>query len=442
MKNVAWNLFEILINIYQGIVAMYFSFKYLSGKYSDKFIKNFGLPFSLLLALTISICNHITFFEHIYAAFYGALIFAYSVFCLKGNVYNKLFVSIYSLIVLLLSGVAVAWLTSTLFNIPIEQILIENSVIRLLGIILTQFLIFYFYYFSIKIFKHDMKGESCLTGTEAVLISITLILSIVIVLILYLVEFEQSNKRNRQLFTVILICVILINIVTLYITADLKNKNNSEIENEKLKLLLTYNKQYIENADIEYQLIRKLRHDTKDVYYVIDNYLELNDIQNARKYISQMIDIADDHIIFVNTQNNTVNAIINSKLTIAKSFGIDATCLSINEFTGIDDIDLCRLLSNMLENAITATANIKLNAKQINLKIISESEKYTFLIKNSIDQSVLKENPKLHTTKTKFDSHGYGIKIIRDIAKKYNGHCDFYEESNMFCCLVVLIPNK
>ena len=149
MKNVAWNLFEILINIYQGIVAMYFSFKYLSGKYSDKFIKNFGLPFSLLLALTISICNHITFFEHIYAAFYGALIFAYSVFCLKGNVYNKLFVSIYSLIVLLLSGVAVAWLTSTLFNIPIEQILIENSVIRLLGIILTQFLIFYFYYFSI-----------------------------------------------------------------------------------------------------------------------------------------------------------------------------------------------------------------------------------------------------------------------------------------------------
>ncbi|MFR6399967.1 hypothetical protein [Ruminococcus sp.] len=61
MKNVAWNLFEILINIYQGIVAMYFSFKYLSGKYSDKFIKNFGLPFSLLLALTISICNHITF---------------------------------------------------------------------------------------------------------------------------------------------------------------------------------------------------------------------------------------------------------------------------------------------------------------------------------------------------------------------------------------------
>jgi signal transduction histidine kinase regulating citrate/malate metabolism len=235
---------------------------------------------------------------------------------------------------------------------------------------------------------------------------------------------------------------MLINIVTLYITADLKNKNNSEIENEKLKLLLTYNKQYIENADIEYQLIRKLRHDTKDVYYVIDNYLELNDIQNARKYIRQMIDIADDHIIFVNTQNNTVNAIINSKLTIAKSFGIDATCLSINEFTGIDDIDLCRLLSNMLENAITATANIKLNAKQINLKIISESEKYTFLIKNSIDESVLKENPKLHTTKTKFDSHGYGIKIIRDIAKKYNGHCDFYEESNMFCCLVVLIPNK
>lgn len=39
-------------------------------------------------------------------------------------------------------------------------------------------------------------------------------------------------------------------------------------------------------------------------------------------------------------------------------------------------------------------------------------------------------------------TYGNGIKIIRDIAGKYNGHCDFYEEENMFCCLVVLIPNE
>ena len=100
------------------------------------------------------------------------------------------------------------------------------------------------------------------------------------------------------------------------------------------------------------------------------------------------------------------------------------------------------ILDNSLHKSMSSMPVNSFMDKQINLKIISESEKYTFLIKNSIDQSVLKENPKLHTTKTKFDSHGYGIKIIRDIAKKYNGHCDFYEESNMFCCLVVLIPNK
>lgn len=440
MKNAAWDILEILINIYQGIAAMYFPFKYLGGKYSDKFIKNYGMPFSLALALSISIFNHITFFEHIYAVFYGILIFVYSVFCLKDNIYNKLFVSMYSLIVLLLSGAAVAWLMSMIFNVPLESILTESSGMRLSGLIFTQIVIFYLYYLSIKIF--GTKNNSCLTGIEAVLISVILILSIIIVLILCFIEFKQDNMRNRQLVAISFACVILINIVTLYITVDLENKNNTAIENEKLKLLLTYNKQYIENADTEYQLIRKLRHDTKDVYRVIDDYLESNDVENARKYIRQMVDIADDRIIFVNTQNNAVNAIINSKLTIAKSFGINATCLSINEFDGIDDIDLCRLLSNMLENAITATSNIKLKDKQINLKILLKSDKYTFLIKNSIDASVLKENPKLRTTKTKFDSHGYGVKIIRDIAKKYNGHCDFYEEENMFCCLAVLIPNE
>lgn len=59
-------------------------------------------------------------------------------------------------------------------------------------------------------------------------------------------------------------------------------------------------------------------------------------------------------------------------------------------------------------------------------------------MKNTIDESVVTKNPYLHTIKKYKDVHGYGTKIIHDIARKYKGKCDFYEEDSFFCCSVTL----
>ncbi|MBP0978566.1 MAG: GHKL domain-containing protein [Oscillospiraceae bacterium] len=47
------------------------------------------------------------------------------------------------------------------------------------------------------------------------------------------------------------------------------------------------------------------------------------------------------------------------------------------------------------------------------------------------------DNPSLKTTKTS-EGHGLGTVIIREIAEKYDGVCDFYEEDDLFCCNVLL----
>lgn len=51
---------------------------------------------------------------------------------------------------------------------------------------------------------------------------------------------------------------------------------------------------------------------------------------------------------------------------------------------------------------------------------------------------LLAKNPHLRTTKKNKSSHGYGTKIICDIARKYHGKYDFYEEEGFFCCSVTL----
>ncbi|MBR3023064.1 MAG: GHKL domain-containing protein, partial [Oscillospiraceae bacterium] len=48
----------------------------------------------------------------------------------------------------------------------------------------------------------------------------------------------------------------------------------------------------------------------------------------------------------------------------------------------------------------------------------------------------------LKTTKKDMHNHGMGIGIIKNIASRYNGRCDFYEENGFFNCLVVINPEQ
>lgn len=253
-----------------------------------------------------------------------------------------------------------------------------------------------------------------------------------------MLSLEGISHGSRRYLVFSLSGIILINVLVCYLVVDLGKKNTAMYENEMLRLQQEYNKQYVENADTEYDLIRKMRHDFKDNYSALYTLLSDGNVSSAMQHIEKNLNALVKTETFVHTDNDIVNAVINSKLSTAKSFGIEATCLSVSDFNEIDDIDLCRLLSNMLENAITACNSSQRADKQIYLKISSDEYKYIFNLKNTIDESVLKKNPSLRTTKKKKSEHGYGTRIIRDISRKYHGKCDFYEDEQFFCCMVTL----
>ncbi|MCR5541649.1 MAG: ATP-binding protein [Ruminococcus sp.] len=229
------------------------------------------------------------------------------------------------------------------------------------------------------------------------------------------------------------------NYLIFYIIHSIFLKNQKLKEIEIVKLREQYLEQYIENAETQYDSMRKIRHDIKDKYTTIYSLIKDKKFDEAEDFIINNFDMIEHSAPFIKTDNNIVNAIVNAKLTVASTLGINISCITVSSFDGINELDLCDLLSNTLENAITACKDMPTNSnKFICLEIGKENNIYSFMIKNSLDKSVISQNPTLKTTKKDQVNHGLGISIIRDIVNKYNGRYDYYEINNTFCCSIIL----
>lgn len=441
MIYILWETFDIAVNFYQGFIVVYFAYAYLGDKQQRGFYKSSGCIFGIVIATAISIMNHIIIFEHLYAVLYSLIIFLYCCTCLKGSLLKKIFASVLPNLIMGLSSALIANIAAILFGVDLYSILSVNNIERFISMLAVQLLILYCVTISIRLLKNNEETDDGLVKSEWLLITSVLAISVVIVALLNLSSLNPISHKSK-VFTVIVFCgIIMINTVVCYLAVDLEKKNKAVRENEILKVQQEYSKQYVDNVNTEYDVIRKLRHDYKSDCTAIYTLLADGNIEKAMKHIEENVDSLSEAEILINTNDDVVNAVVNSKLSAAKSFGIEVTCLSVKTISGIDDFDLCRLLSNMLENAVTACMSSKRTDRQIYIKISSDECKYVFCIKNTIDESVLEKNPKLKSTKVQVQKHGYGTRIIRDISKKYSGRCDFYEENGKFCCHVILKIN-
>lgn len=94
----------------------------------------------------------------------------------------------------------------------------------------------------------------------------------------------------------------------------------------------------------------------------------------------------------------------------------------------INDYDLCRLVSNIIDNSINATRNAK-DKSQISINI-------------EIDEKTLKINSENEfsnkTNDHKNGDHGNGIGIIKEIASKYNGTYSYKHNDEIWKTQTVL----
>ena len=350
----------------------------------------------------------------------------------KGNVFLKIIVPIVLMITILIINVTVNIFMSYFYNKTPEYVLAPGSNIRLLGLFVTKFaflLTSQFLCQKVKKRNYDLKSD------EWIGITIIFLISAGILFATSEIQYKRTNNDLNILIQILGIAVI--NVCVFWVIFNMAKKNR------QLTLLQITNMQSdekmraIRSIEEIYNDIRIIKHDMKNEWIVIYNALQTGDDLRTKELLEKMIDKVDNmYEETIPLSDPSINSIVNYKLSYAKQSGIYCTSMIQDDFSCFEEYDIVMLIANLLDNAIEACKEVI--SPRIDITITTKMNYLSIVIGNSINKSVLKENGSLATSKTDKEKHGFGIQSIKQIAEKYSGMVDFYEQNNMFFADVML----
>lgn len=189
------------------------------------------------------------------------------------------------------------------------------------------------------------------------------------------------------------------------------------------------------------QEIRKIRHDLNNIFIVLKANLDNNDIIKSKAIVETKLKELDKTTEYVNDSNSVIEAIVESKISIAKANNILVN-KTIRFLTSslVDELDIAVLTANILDNAIEASLKIKDKSKAyIDLTIIFDSNNIIVKCRNACYSNIDINN--LKTTKSDHENHGFGLSSVRTITSKYKGELAIDFKNNEFIIMIIL-PNN
>lgn len=216
---------------------------------------------------------------------------------------------------------------------------------------------------------------------------------------------DNENYLIITFVNIVLIIIFLISIVFCYQIEKFTLKQENKIKEYEInKVYDQYKSIYLAKQE---ELI-KIKHDINNMLQTINTVKTNNNILNE---IKEKLNNTDG---FYYTSNKLINAVLVNKLNLIKDKNIKIqTEIAVDNIGSISDYDIISLLTNLIDNCVEGCQDIQ--NPYIKIKISNKDNMLLLFFENATVNKNFKTNKK----DKKF--HGYGLKIIKDITKRYNG---------------------
>lgn len=191
-------------------------------------------------------------------------------------------------------------------------------------------------------------------------------------------------------------------------------------------------KQHYRNLKESYHNLEKLnselrvqRHDYLNHLQVVYGLMELEEYEELKKYLAPVYKSMRKTGKALKTSKPAINALLKAKMDEAEGQGIDLYLEVKSDLKALDteDWELCKIFSNLLDNAMTALQE-KSGEKKIILEITEDSQNYCFHVSNNgpmipkeMQESIFKQG----ITSKSGEGHGMGLYIVMNVLKSYQG---------------------
>ena len=300
-------------------------------------------------------------------------------------------------------------------------------------------LIWFFLVKLLLLFVRKNKAEvSIQDWLEAVFVPLGSILTLITCFPLEKLILMEGNKEVPVEILGIVI-LIAINIVTYYLYEKGKLLSEKRIRERALQEQCNYYMHQCMEVQQLWLEFGKFRHDMKQKYIYLQGLLESGNYDKLKLYYKENLEFLTTRKNISESGNIYFDSIINYKAEVADK---DCIKFSLNIEVPHDchvngeEVSVC--LGNLLDNAIEAVKKTELEKRTVTIVIKVQGHNLYISVKNPYITPRIKKGKEYLTTKQKRTEHGFGLRIIKEIAEKYNGEVVIVDENNIFSVAVLL----
>ena len=207
--------------------------------------------------------------------------------------------------------------------------------------------------------------------------------------------------------------------------------------------IAAYQRQLIEThyQEVEnmYRQMRGWRHDYRNHIQTMKVLASSGDLEGIRSYLDRLDTDLNTVELAVKTGNAMADAILNSKISLAKSRDIPVQVdAHIPVRLKMSELDLCCVIGNLFDNAIEASLALPPEERLIRVYMDMKGTQLYLSFTNFTAQGKReKRNGRFLTTKG--EGHGFGLVRVDAIVERLDGYLSRNSEDGAFTT-EILIP--
>ena len=209
------------------------------------------------------------------------------------------------------------------------------------------------------------------------------------------------------------------------------------------KRIAAYQRELIEThyQEVEnmYRQIRGWRHDYRNHIQTMKVLAANNDMEAIRAYLDELDTDLNTVDTVVKTGNAMADAILNSKISLARAKGIPVQVdAHIPVQLKMSELDLCCIIGNLFDNAIEASLALPVEQRMIRVYMdMKNTQLYISFTNFTASGKMTKVGKGFRTTKG--EGHGFGLVRIDNIIERLDGYLSRNSEDGAFTT-EILIP--